>query len=53
VLISLQQTIESHNKKLNADRLKSVSTAELENTLKQVEHTYNEKLLLVVQEATD
>lgn len=41
VLISLQQALESHNKKYNSDRLKSVSTAELETSLKQIEHGYN------------
>jgi len=41
------------NKKYNGDRLKLVSTAELEGSLKEIEHNNNDKLLLVVQEAAD
>ena len=42
-----------HNKKYQGDRLKQVSQAELEGRLKEIEHNYNEKLVLVVQEAAD
>ena len=53
VLISLQQSAEMQNKKYQNDRLKQVSTAELEGSLKDLEHSFNEKLVLVVQEAAD
>jgi hypothetical protein len=41
------------SKKYSGDRLKLVSTAELEGSLKEIENNNNEKLLLVVQEAAD
>lgn len=48
VLISLQQSFEMQNKKYQNDRLKQVSSNELEGSLKEVEHRYNDKLVLVV-----
>lgn len=53
VLVSLQQNQELQNKKYQNDRIKQVSSSELESSLKDIEMRYNEKLVLVVQEAAD
>lgn len=53
VLVSLQQSVDIQNKKYQNDRLKQVSMAELEGSLKDLEHSFNEKLVLVVQEAAE
>ena len=53
VLVSLQQSQELQNKKYQNDRLKQVSMGELEGSMKDLELRYNEKLVLVVQEAAD
>lgn len=53
VLVSLQQNQELQNKKYQNDRIKQVSSSELEGSMKDLELRYNEKLVLVVQEAAD
>jgi len=53
VLVSLQQNQELQNKKHQNDRIKQVSSSELEGSMKDLELRYNEKLVLVVQEAAD
>ena len=53
MLVSLQQSVDVSNKRYQNDRLKQVSSAELEGSLKDLELRYNEKLVMVVQEAAD
>lgn len=53
LLLSVQQQMETCNKKYMNDRLKSVSQVEMESSLKDTENHFNEKIMLVVQEAVD
>jgi len=53
VLLSVQQALELQNKKLLADKLKQVTSSELEATIRDSDKRYDEKLVLVVQEAAD
>jgi len=49
----VQQALELQTKKLQADKLKQVTSGELESHMRDADNRYNEKLVLVVQEAAD
>ena len=53
ILIELQSTVDNHYKKYSQERLKQVTSAELESKFKDQEFNFNVKIVQVLQEATD
>ena len=53
VIMELQNTLESLQKRYNQDKLKNVSQAELEDKVKELDYNFNEKIVSVVEEAVE
>ena len=53
VIMELQNTLESLQKRYNQDKLKNVSQAELDDKVKELDYNFNEKIVSVVEEAVE
>ena len=53
VLMELQNSLESIQKRYNQDKLKNITAADLDDKVKDLDYNLNERLISVVEEAVE